>query len=154
MLYTAIGLMAANALGGSINVILRYLRDMHWAALAVSTRIFGIAEMFAVCAIMGLFCVPDCGFERWGIVLVAVMGCVTQVCFIFALKNEEAHIIGIVDNAASVVVSFVLQILFFNDFPNTLKIIGACLVLSSILIIGGQKIWKNKKKKEIKNMNK
>ena len=58
------------------------------------------------------------------------------------------------DNAASVVVSFVLQILFFNDFPNTLKIIGACLVLSSILIIGGQKIWKNKKKKEIKNMNK
>merc|ERR1711872_925529 len=45
MLYTALGLVAANALGGSIGVILRYLRDMHWAALAISTRIFGIVEM-------------------------------------------------------------------------------------------------------------
>merc|ERR1719483_764782 len=102
---------------------------MHWAALAISTRIFGIAEMFTVCSIMGLFCIPECGFERWGSVLVAVIGCVTQVCFIFALKNEEAHIIGLVDNAVSVVVSFLFQILFFNDFPNALKIIGACLVL-------------------------
>ena len=145
MLYTAFGLLGAKAVGASVGVIIRYLRDMHWAALAISTRIIGIVEMFLVCSIMGLFCIPECGFERWGSLLVAVVGCLAQVCFIFALKNEEAHIIGLVDNAGSVAVSFLFQVVFFHDIPNTLKIIGACLVLSSILIIGGQKIWKNKK---------
>ena len=146
MLYTALGLMAVNALGGSINVILRYLRDMHWAALAISTRIFGITEMFITCCFMGVFCIPSCGFERWGSLLLAIIGCLTQICFIFAIKNEEAHIIGLVDNAVSVIVSFLFQIIFFGDYPNILKIVGSCLVLSSIFIIGGQKIWKARQK--------
>ena len=146
MLVTALGLLGAKAVGASVGVIIRYLRDMHWAALAISTRIIGVVEMFLVCSIMGLFCIPECGFERWGSLLVAVVGCITQVCFIFALKNEQAHIIGLVDNAGSVAISFFFQVLFFNDFPNTLKIIGACLVLSSILLIGGQKIWVKKRK--------
>ena len=148
MLYTALGLVCANALGGCVSVILRYLRDMHWAALAISTRIFGMVEMFIVCSALGLFCIPECGFERWGSVVVAVCGCLNQICFIFALKNEEAHIIGLVDNAGSVAISFFFQVLFFSDYPNTLKIIGACLVLSSIFIIGGQKVWRNKRKKQ------
>ena len=60
MLYTALGLMLANAIGGIISVIIRYLKDMHWAALAISTRIFGVIEMFAVCAALRLFCIPEC----------------------------------------------------------------------------------------------
>ena len=146
MMYTAIGLMVANAIGGVISVIIRYLKDMHWAALAISTRIFGVMEMFAVCAVMGLFCIPECGFERWSILVLAVIGCVVQMCFIIALKREEAHVIGLVDNATSIVMSVIFQILFFADYPNTLKIIGACLVISSMLIVGGKKFWKSSQK--------
>ena len=142
MLYTAIGLMVANAIGGVISVIIRYLKDMHWAALAISTRIFGVMEMFAVCAVMGLFCIPECGFERWSILVLAVIGCAVQMCFIIALKREEAHVIGLVDNATSIVMSVIFQIVFFADYPNTLKIIGACLVISSMFIVTGQKFWK------------
>ena len=77
MLVTAMGLLGAKAVGASVGVIIRYLRDMHWAALAISTRIIGVVEMFLVCSIMGLFCIPECGFERWGSLLVAVVGCIT-----------------------------------------------------------------------------
>ena len=38
MIYTALGLLIANAIGSIIIVILRYLRSMHWADLAVTTR--------------------------------------------------------------------------------------------------------------------
>ena len=57
-------------------------------------------------------------------------------------KMEEAHVISLVDNATSIVMSVIFQILFFADYPNTLKTIGACLVISSMLIVGGQKFWK------------
>ena len=142
MQYTATGLLIANAQGGVISVIIRYLKDMHWAPLAISTRIFGLVEMFGVCAAMGLFCIPECGFERWSILFLAAVGMLVQILVIFALRLEEAHVVGMVDSAASIVVAVVMQILFFSDYPNTLKIIGACLVLSSIFLIGGKKIWK------------
>ena len=46
-------------------MIIRYLRDMHWAALAVTTRIFSVLELTLVCAVMGLYCFPNCDFDRW-----------------------------------------------------------------------------------------
>ena len=56
--------------------------------------------------------------------------------------SEEAHIVSLVENAGSIVISLVLQIIIFGDIPNTVKIIGAILTVTSIIIIGLQKIFK------------
>ena len=144
MMWTALGLFVANSLAGVISVIIRYLRSMHWAALAITTRVFTIVELTILCAVLGLYCVPECGLDRWGIILVAISGNFTQLCFIFGLKFEEAHIVGLTDNAASIIVSFMFQLIFFNDYPNTIKIVGACVVMASILLLGGHKIWKHR----------
>ena len=140
MLYTAIGLMLANAQGGVISVIIRYLKNMHWAPLAISTRIFGMLEMFVVCFFLGLFCVPNCGSERWFILILALNALIVQIFCILALKFEEAHVIGLVDNAASIIISVLFQVIFFSDYPNIWKILGSCLVLCSVLIMSGKKI--------------
>ena len=145
MMLTALAVVVANALGGGIGVIIRYLRAMHWAALAVTTRIFTVAELSVAAAVLGLYCVPACGLDRWGIVLVAVAGSLTQMLFIFGLKVEEAHVVTLTDNAASIIVSFTFQLVFFQDYPNTLKIIGLCVVILSILLLGGHKIIKHRK---------
>ena len=148
MMYTAIALFITNAICGVIGVILRYLRDMHWAALAISNRFFTVTEMIIVCSSMGLFCFPDCdSMDRWGVIILAVVGNITQMLFIFSLKCEEAHVIGLTDNAASIIISFLFQILFFQVYPNTLKIGGACIVIFSILLLGGHKIWKSRQNK-------
>ena len=47
--------------------------------------------------------------------------------------------------AASIIVSFTFQLVFFQDYPNTLKIIGLCVVILSILLLGGHKIIKHRK---------
>merc|ERR1711892_1539599 len=148
MQYTAIGLVVANAQGGVISVIIRYLKDMHWAPLAISTRIFGIVEMFGVCLIMGVFCIPECGFERVSILVLAAIGLVVQLLCILALKFEEAHVIGLVDSVFSIVVAVLFQITFFAEYPNALKTVGACLVLSSVFLIGGKKIMRKRRQQK------
>ena len=55
--------------------------------------------------------------------------------------SEEAHIVSLVENAGSIVVSLLYQIIIFNDIPNIIKIVGALLTLTSIIIIGAQKIF-------------
>ena len=49
---------------------------------------------------------------------------------------------SLVENAGSIVISLVLQIIIFGDIPNTVKILGAILTVTSIIIIGIQKIFK------------
>ena len=49
---------------------------------------------------------------------------------------------SLVENAGSIVISLVLQIIIFGDIPNTVKILGAILTVTSIVIIGIQKIFK------------
>ena len=64
MTYTAIGLLLANIAGSCINVILRYLRHVHWTSLALSSRIVSSSQMFLVCAVSGFLCLPACGYDR------------------------------------------------------------------------------------------
>ena len=149
MMYTALGVFVANTMGGMISVIIRYLRSMHWAALAVTTRLFTLVELTVVVSILGLFCLPECGMDRWGTIALAVIGSLVQAFFIFALKCEEAHVVGLTDNASSIIVAFLFQIIFFQDYPNTLKIIGTCIVMLSIILLGGHKIWKHQKGKPL-----
>ena len=145
MFYAAVGLCVAQVLGSSVAVILRHLRDIHWAALGISTRIFSVIEISVALGVMGLFCLPSCGADRWRIVAVAVLGNITQFCHIVALKVEQAHIVSVTDNASGIFVSFLFQLIFFQDSPNLLKILGACVVIFSILLMGGSKIYKHKK---------
>ena len=53
---------------------------------------------------------------------------------------------SLVENAGSIVISLVLQIIIFGDIPNTVKILGAFLTVTSIIIIGLQKIFKARAK--------
>ena len=54
---------------------------------------------------------------------------------------------SLVENAGSIVISLVLQIIIFGDIPNTVKILGAILTVTSIIIIGIQKIFKARAKR-------
>ena len=68
-----------------------------------------------------------------------------QVLGILSLKVEEAHVVSLVDNAANIITSFVFQAVFFLHPAGPLKVVGAVIVGSSVLLIGGTKIWKHKK---------
>ena len=53
-------------------MIVRYLRGLNWAVLAISGRLITATEMSVICAVLGYFCLPECGTERASILLLAV----------------------------------------------------------------------------------
>ena len=142
MIYTALFLLTANVIGSLQVIIIRYIRDVHWASQALTCRIFIMVCMLGVVIVFGPVCLPECGYERLGILILALIGTISGCLTIKALQLEEAHIISLVENAGSIVVSLLFQIIIFNDIPNTIKIVGALLTLTSIIIIGVQKIMK------------
>ena len=146
MFYTALGLLATQCLAATTTIILRYLRDMHWAALAISSRIVNILEVLAFCTYMQIFCLPQCGLERLGVLLLAVFGFAQQILHIFSLKLEEAHLVGLVQNSLDILVSFIFQIIFFHTFPSSCKLVGATLIFSSVVLVGVNKARKAKQK--------
>ena len=79
------------------------------------------------------------------IIVMSLVANVAMVFYVICLQNEEAHIIGLSDNASNIIVSQLFGILFFSQIPKTLKLLGFFLVLLSMLMIGGKKILDNRK---------
>ena len=82
-----------------------------------------------------------------------VFGFLAQVLGILSLKVEEAHVVSLVDNAVNIIISFAFQALFFLRPAGTMKVVGASIVLSSVLLIGGAKIWKHRKEERKRKNN-
>ena len=150
MFYTSMALLTTQCLAAVTTIVVRYLRDMHWATLAISTRLLNIVEVVAILSYRGLFCLPTCGLERLGILILAGLGCVQQVANILSLKLEEAHVVGLVQNSLDILVSFIFQVAFFKDYPGHWKLLGAGLILASVVSVGVNKVKKAKKLIQLK----
>ena len=114
MTYAALGLLGANMVGSCINVIIRYMRNTHWTSLALSSRIITSTEMVIVCSVFGYLCVPDCGYDRAGVMVLVLVAIICQFLTIRALQMEQANVVSLVENSGSIVVSFLFQIIIFQ----------------------------------------
>ena len=145
MVYAAVALVGSTILGSLITIILRHLRKMHWAPCASSVRFINLPGYLPVVLLLGQQCLPACGQERVEVLALMTFGFLAQVLGILSLKVEEAHVVSLVDNAVNIVTSFAFQAIFFLQPAGMIKVVGALIVLSSVLLIGGTKIWKHKR---------
>ena len=67
---------------------------------------------------------------------------------IVSLKLEEAHVVGLVQNSLDILVSFALQMIVFRDIPGHWKVLGAALILTSVVSVGVKKVQSVKKYKK------
>ena len=86
-----------------------------------------------------------------GILLVLVAFVIFHQTILYVLRMYIrdvpllGHILGLVDISSKIIVSFLFQTVFFLDTPNPLKLVGAGLVLSSVIFIGGRALWQHGK---------
>ena len=153
MVYAVLALVGSTILGSLITIILRHLRKMHWAPMASSVRFINLPGYLPVVLLLGQECLPACGQERVEVLALMVFGFLAQVLGILSLKVEEAHVVSLVDNAVNIIISFAFQALFFLQPAGTKKVVGASIVLSSVLLIGGGKIWKHRKEERKRKNN-
>jgi len=150
MVYVALTMLVTNTISSLGVVVVRHLRELHWAVLGVNNRAFCLAEALLACWLTGNLCIPDCGWDRLSILALALIGFVSSSTFILALKYEAAGVIGLTDNATHVILSQIFQVVIFSEVPGPLKVVGILLVLSAIIGVGIRSIVRSRRRRKQK----
>lgn len=120
-------------------VIVRNLKALHFSVLMTNDGVIGFILTIVVLYLFGAICMPTCGTERVLIVCLALSSYLGQVLLTMALQMEEVGFVTIA-RSADILFACVWQLLFFDELPTILALIGGCLVIISILILGIHKL--------------
>ncbi|KAF8782865.1 solute carrier family 35 member G1-like [Argiope bruennichi] len=73
----------------------------------------------------------ECGMEAWILILIAVIGFVSELCLVAALKSTDAVIVSIA-LTSEILWAFILQIYVNNEWPEFWCILGGMAIVFSI----------------------
>ncbi|KAJ8917275.1 hypothetical protein NQ315_002292 [Exocentrus adspersus] len=129
---------SATLFGANAYVLLRALKGIHFSVIMTNFGSFALVQCLLVTVLIGAFCLPACGLDRYLIVALAVFSFLGQILLTLALQMEQAGPVAIA-RSSDIVFAFVWQVLFFDEIPNKFSIGGAILVMSSVLLTGLRK---------------
>ncbi|XP_055949191.1 solute carrier family 35 member G1-like [Argiope bruennichi] len=126
----------------SLVLLTRKIRSVHQAVINFNYGIVGILEIVCLTAIFGNFKWQQCGIQNLYILLLAFFSYTGLTLMVMALQCEFAGPVSTVRSAVDIGLAFLWQIFIFHDAPDVYGIIGAVLVLVSIILISVGK-WLN-----------
>ncbi|GBM95996.1 Solute carrier family 35 member G1 [Araneus ventricosus] len=120
----------------SIMVLLtREVRSVHPPILTFHFSCVGTFEIAILTAVFGNFQFLQCGIQSIYILLLALFSYGGTTLFVMALQCEYAGPVATIRAAMDIGLAFLWQIFIFHDLPDTCGIIGAVLVLVSVILI-------------------
>ncbi|XP_072934596.1 solute carrier family 35 member G1 [Epargyreus clarus] len=135
------GAMAAfvsTIFGANAYVLLRLLKGLHFSVIMTNFGAIAILQTFFFCFVFGLLCMPNCGADRFLVVCLALFSYLGQILLTMSLQMEQAGPVAIA-RSADIVFAFLWQVMFFNEVPNKYSVLGAILVMCSVLLVGLRK---------------
>lgn len=124
--------------GANAYVLLRVLKGLHFSVIMTNFGAFAIVQTLAYTVVFGVLCMPNCGTERFLVVCLALFSYLGQILLTMSLQMEQAGPVAIA-RSADIVFAFLWQVMFFNEIPSKFSILGAILVLSSVMLVGVRK---------------
>ena len=111
--------------------------------------IFSFISLYKALFLTGLFasCLPSLLWIRSTspslvdlayTVLVTVYGVASRILLAMALKMETAGLVAMVYSLAYEVLSYLLQIVWFHQMPQPLRLVGAGLIVVSVMSLTGE----------------
>lgn len=134
-MWGAVAALSSTLFGANAYVILRALKDVHFSVIMTNFGMYGLIQCLIVTLFIGALCLPVCGMDRILIVALAVFSFLGQILLTVALQMEQAGPVAIA-RSTDIVYAFIWQVLFFKEIPNRFSIIGAILVMSSVILTG------------------
>ncbi|KAF8774052.1 solute carrier family 35 member G1-like [Argiope bruennichi] len=125
-----------------LQLLTRKIRSVHQSIINFNYGLTGIFEMVLLTAIFGNFKWQHCGIQSIYVLLLAIFSYCGLTLMVVALQCEYAGPVSTVRAAADIGLAFMWQIFIFHDTPDVYGIIGAVLVLVSIILISVGK-WVN-----------
>ncbi|XP_063973878.1 solute carrier family 35 member G1 [Diachasmimorpha longicaudata] len=124
-------------------VVMRKCAEVHYAVLVLNLSVWILLS-----AIFFFFVISEAhhrirafpsDWQTWGLIcLVAATGLCGQVLVTKALKIEGAGKVS-VTRSLDIILAYIIQVYFFGEVPNSTSIIGAILILMSIMAMGFEK---------------
>ncbi|KAI7796705.1 solute carrier family 35 member G1 isoform X2 [Triplophysa rosa] len=123
----------AGAVGAACTmVILRKMgKSVHYYLSVWYYAVVGLIECVVVLFILDDWRMPECGWDRWTLMAIGVLGIAGQTFLTKALQIEKAGPVALM-RTMDVVLAFILQFLFLNRKPTWWSLGGAlCVTVST-----------------------
>lgn len=138
----------AGAVGAACTmVILRKIgKNVHYYLSVWYYAVLGLVECIIVLLILDEWTIPSCGWDRWTLMAIGLLGIAGQTFLTKALQIEKAGPVALM-RTMDVVLAFILQFLFLNRKPTWWSLGGALCVISSTSGVAIRKWYNSTKNK-------
>lgn len=130
--------MLSTLFSAAVYILLRALKNIHFSVIMVCFASYSIIQTSTMAFTIGNLTWPKRGTERMLFIALGLFSFAGQILLTIAAQLEEAGLIAIA-RSVDIVFAFAWQIIFFNEIPSWLSLIGAILVTSSVVLIGLRK---------------
>ncbi|CAL1281331.1 unnamed protein product [Larinioides sclopetarius] len=120
-------------------VSLRKMLDVHFSIILLYFGVIGAIENAILIYFFSYYSFPRCGWDSLMMMMMGVFGFGGHCFLTMAFQVEEAGIVSVMKSSSDIVVSLVLQVIFFELIPDLYNIGGAILVIASVSLIGFRK---------------
>ncbi|XP_026078908.1 solute carrier family 35 member G1-like [Carassius auratus] len=128
-------------------VILRKIgKSVHYYLSVWYYAVMGLIECVVVLFILDEWTIPSCGWDRWMLMAIGVLGIAGQTFLTKALQIEKAGPVALM-RTMDVVLAFILQFLFLSRKPTWWSLGGALCVISSTSGVALRKWYNSTKNK-------
>ncbi|XP_028822271.1 solute carrier family 35 member G1 [Denticeps clupeoides] len=122
----------AGAVGAACTmVVLRKMgKNVHYYLSVWYYAVIGLVECLVALFFLGEWTMPRCGWDRWTLMAIALLGIAGQTFLTKALQIEKAGPVALM-RTMDVVLAFIFQFLFLGQRPTWWSLGGALCVISS-----------------------
>ncbi|GFT94812.1 solute carrier family 35 member G1 [Nephila pilipes] len=120
-------------------VALRKMKDIHFSVVLVYFGAIGAIENGTLTHFLSGYSLPQCGWDAVLMMLVGVFGFAGHCFLVMAIQAEEAGIVSVIKSSTDIIISLILQVIFFDLTPDIYNMGGAALVIFSVSMIGFRK---------------
>ncbi|GFT78182.1 solute carrier family 35 member G1 [Nephila pilipes] len=138
-IYGLIGAIAALCLNTAHYIVIRKIKSVHHAVMMFNFALVAIVEIVIMTYAFGDFKWHYCGAQSWFIILIGFLSYVGQTMVVIALQIEFAGPVSTMKAASDIVLAFIWQTFLFHNAPDLFSIIGAFLVVFSVVFVGVSK---------------
>lgn len=125
--------LSSTLFGANVYVLLRALKGLHFSVIMTNFGGFALVYTFIVCWSIGALCWPQCGIDRVFVIILGIFSFLGQILLTLSLQLEQAGPVAIA-RCADIVFAFIWQIIFFGERPSRYSLVGALLVVSSVVL--------------------
>lgn len=139
--YAALMCSLAVVFVGAATICSRKLRNVNCLILTVWNGAFGSIPGFVISWYVGSIAMPST-IDFLCILTIGCMAMIGQNMFICAVKFEAAGVVSLIRKSSDSFIAVLIQILYFQQYPNTYTIIGEVMIFFAVIYSSGYKIAK------------